>query len=197
MAESVKFSGEHQVPRAGDEGSAPPLQGGSHEVSAVSGSTSGHGQETMAGVSLAYRGYAGFWPRVGALALDVLFLWGLISLVHALEMLLGRTPSFLGDVLLWVGYFVDATPVLGGTLGKLAVGIRIVDERGRKAPFGASLLRETVGKLTSTFFCGLGFLMAAWDDRGQALHDRMARTYVVALSSEDLPRAERRFPRLS
>ncbi|MBE3549741.1 MAG: hypothetical protein BLITH_0894 [Brockia lithotrophica] len=197
MDVSVNSPEGNGVPQASGEEGGSLFREVPREVPAAGGSALGQGGRTRAEGPLAYGASADFWRRAGALGLDVLFLWGLISLVHALGTLLGRTPSFLGDVLLWVGYFVAATPVLGGTLGKLAVGIRVVDERGRKAPFGASLLRETAGKLTSAFFLGLGFLMAAWDDRGQALHDRMARTYVVSIASDELPSAERRFPRLS
>ncbi|RKQ84148.1 RDD family protein [Brockia lithotrophica] len=157
--------------------------------SAAGGNALGQGRGAKPGGSAVYGTYAGFWQRAGALLLDVLFLWGFLSLLHALDALLGRVPSFLGDVILWVGYFVAATSLFGGTLGKLAVGIRVVDETGRKPPFGAVFLRETAGKLTSTFFWGLGFLMAAWDDHMQALHDRMARTYVVSIPSDDAPSA--------
>jgi len=159
---------------------------------AAGGNALGEKGEAKPGGVASHETYAGFWQRAGALLLDVLFLWGFLSLVHALDTLLGRVPSFLGDALLWVGYFVASTYALGGTLGKLAVGIRVVDERGRKVSFGAALLRETVGKLTSTFFWGFGFLMAAWDDYAQALHDRMARTYVVLSTSGEPTSAEQR-----
>jgi uncharacterized RDD family membrane protein YckC len=70
-----------------------------------------------------------------------------------------------------------------GTPGKWVLGLRIVAaEDGGPVPIGRLVLRY-VGYLVSSIPLGLGFLWALWDARGQAWHDKMARTLVV----RDLP----------
>ena len=70
----------------------------------------------------------------------------------------------------------------GWTLGKRAVGLRIVDERGRAPGVGRGMGR-TVGAWVSWIPLGLGFLWASWDERGQTWHDKMAGTYVVRVDT--------------
>ena len=68
---------------------------------------------------------------------------------------------------------------LGGTLGKRAVGIRVVDERTGDVPgFGSGFIRTLVS-IGSGLALGLGYLWAAWDDKGQTWHDKAAGTLVV------------------
>jgi uncharacterized RDD family membrane protein YckC len=66
------------------------------------------------------------------------------------------------------------------TLGKLAIGIKVTDLDGRPLSFGRSLGRE----LSKFFITGMiplaiGFLMALFTERKQALHDMIAGTLVV------------------
>ncbi len=63
------------------------------------------------------------------------------------------------------------------TLGKLAMGIRICDLDGRPIGFGRALLRE-LAKILSSFFL-IGFIMAFFTEKKQALHDIMLQTLVV------------------
>jgi uncharacterized RDD family membrane protein YckC len=92
--------------------------------------------------------------------------------------------SFVGPVGL-VLFF--AVPILysaifeaaaGGTPGKLLVKIHVARADGSKLGFGRALLRVG-GKLLSTLFLGLGFLVAALNERRQALHDFLAGTVVL------------------
>jgi uncharacterized RDD family membrane protein YckC len=68
---------------------------------------------------------------------------------------------------------------LGGTAGKLAMGLRVVDHNDyRSIGFGAGFLRAVVSILSTLPF-GLGFLWAAWDKDRQTWHDKVAGTLVV------------------
>jgi uncharacterized RDD family membrane protein YckC len=76
----------------------------------------------------------------------------------------------------------------GMSLGKQAIGIRIVRENGEPMTVGTAILRELVIKtlligFVGWFFLGLpvllDYLWPLWDTRNQALHDKVASTYVV------------------
>ncbi len=70
----------------------------------------------------------------------------------------------------------------GWTLGKRAMGLRIVGRDGRPPGLGRGLGR-TLGAWLSWLPLGLGFLWASWDECGQTWHDKMVETYVVRADS--------------
>jgi len=76
---------------------------------------------------------------------------------------------------------------LGWTLGKRAMGLRIIREDGSPPGAGAGMGR-TFGAWLSWLAVGLGFLWAAWDEQQQTWHDKMAGTYVVMADSLRRPR---------
>jgi uncharacterized RDD family membrane protein YckC len=63
------------------------------------------------------------------------------------------------------------------TVGKRLLGLRVTDEAGSRVTFGAAS-RRYLSKLVSGAILGVGFLMAAFSERGQALHDRLTGTRV-------------------
>lgn len=67
---------------------------------------------------------------------------------------------------------------LQATLGKKLVGIRVTDLSGQRITFGRAATRF-LGKILSALILMIGFLMAAFTERKQALHDIMASTLVV------------------
>ncbi|WP_374602103.1 RDD family protein [Arenimonas sp.] len=67
---------------------------------------------------------------------------------------------------------------LQATVGKLALGIKVVDGQGRRLGFGRAAGRWA-GSIVSYLILYIGFFMAGWTRRKQALHDLMAGTFVV------------------
>jgi uncharacterized RDD family membrane protein YckC len=76
----------------------------------------------------------------------------------------------------------------GQTLGKQLCNIRVIKEDGSPVTAGYAVLRDFVimGLLFGTvgsFFFGiptlLNYLWPLWDDKNQALHDKVASSYVV------------------
>jgi uncharacterized RDD family membrane protein YckC len=75
----------------------------------------------------------------------------------------------------------------GQTLGKQALGIQVVREDGREWSFGTALLREFAIKTMLIGWVGgwfviptlINYLWPLWDERKQALHDKLAESYVV------------------
>jgi uncharacterized RDD family membrane protein YckC len=66
----------------------------------------------------------------------------------------------------------------GQTLGKMALGIRVVGPEGGNPSFLRAALRETIGKYISAFACLLGYFWMLWDADQQTWHDKIASTTV-------------------
>jgi len=75
----------------------------------------------------------------------------------------------------------------GQTLGKQLCNIRVIKEDGTPVTFGFGFLRQFVVKGLLFGFIGawfffpwlLNYLWPLWDDKNQALHDKMVSSYVV------------------
>jgi uncharacterized RDD family membrane protein YckC len=112
---------------------------------------------------------AGFWIRMGALAID-----GLIVLVVA-------SALFLEGSLLLVAlatYGAIMWRFRGTTVGGIVFGLKIVRLDERPVDWATSIVRALACFL-SLFAAGLGFLWIIWDPERQAWHDKIAGTVVV------------------
>jgi uncharacterized RDD family membrane protein YckC len=65
-----------------------------------------------------------------------------------------------------------------GTLGKMAMKIKVVDEKGLRLTQGNAVLRAIM-KFVSGLFCCIGYFVALFNKEEQTLHDLVAKTYVV------------------
>jgi uncharacterized RDD family membrane protein YckC len=66
----------------------------------------------------------------------------------------------------------------GATLGKMALGLRVVDLNGDRIGFGRATGRY-FGKIVSGLILGIGYFMAAFTQQKQALHDIMAGCLII------------------
>ncbi|MBE3596443.1 MAG: RDD family protein [Hydrogenibacillus sp.] len=123
--------------------------------------------------------YAGFWVRLLALLADLTVLSLIPPIVERLLHVAFPLEGLVLSFLLPLAYFVLLTVWFGGTLGKLALGLAVVTPDGGPVRLGRALVRETLGKLVSTLMLGIGFAIAAFDRRKQAIHDSLAGTVVV------------------
>jgi uncharacterized RDD family membrane protein YckC len=74
--------------------------------------------------------------------------------------------------------FFEGKPA-GQTLGKKALGIRVV-RKTNGAPLGYGLaIGRFLARFADSFTFGLGLLWAAWDPDHQTFHDKLAGTLVV------------------
>ena len=131
--------------------------------------------------------YAGFWRRVGAALVDGLII-GAVTAPFYVAM--GGDPSDGGTssmtspaypiatVAQWLYYALMESSAKQATLGKMALGIRVTDLNGNRIGFGRATGRY-FGTILSALILGIGFLMAAFTARKQALHDILASTLVV------------------
>ncbi len=133
---------------------------------------------------------AGFWIRVVATIVDGFivfviqlalgFLLGMVGMavgtgeeVGSLIMLLGYLISF--------AYYIVFTGYCGQTPGKMALRIKVIRTDGSDIGYGKAAFREVLAKFIAGIILGIGYLMVAFDDQKQGLHDRMSDTYVIKL----------------
>jgi uncharacterized RDD family membrane protein YckC len=142
--------------------------------------------------------YAGFWRRAVALLVDAVVFsaihwtvvlcsgiwlmvpWTLLGGGHgpAMAELVDIALQPFGIVVVWLYFAVCESSRWQATVGKLALGLQVTDEYGRRIGFARATGRY-FAKFVSVFSLGVGFLLAAWTGRKQALHDDMAGCCVV------------------
>jgi uncharacterized RDD family membrane protein YckC len=126
--------------------------------------------------------YAGFWRRVAAAIIDGLIL-GAVTAPFTFGFdgangYSGRASS-ISTVVSWLYYAFMESSAKQATLGKMALGIRVTDLDGNRIGFGKATGRY-FGKILSALILGIGFLMVAFTQRKQGLHDILAGTLVVS-----------------
>ncbi len=102
----------------------------------------------------------------------------LCNLTFAEVFQLPVVPLLAFFVLLNGGYLVAFTAVGGQSIGKMALGIRVVSDGDRPVPFSRATLR-TMAYVASALPLGAGFLPGVLGADRLALHDRLAHTRVV------------------
>lgn len=115
----------------------------------------------------------------GAVLYFTLRLCGLLTAEVFQLPVLPLTAFFL---LLNGGYFVAFTAVGGQSIGKMALGIRVIAQEDGSVPIGRATVR-TLAYLVSALPLGAGFLPGVLSADRLALHDRLAHTRVVRPSS--------------
>ena len=68
--------------------------------------------------------------------------------------------------------------VYQATLGKMMLGLRVTDLHGKRISIGRAVGRYFAKILSAVILC-IGFIMAAFTQKKQALHDLIAGTLVV------------------
>jgi uncharacterized RDD family membrane protein YckC/Tfp pilus assembly protein PilE len=133
--------------------------------------------------------YAGFWKRLVASLIDS-FILGAFGFVIGLAygIVVAPPPGEVDSTFLLLQF---ALGVLGfvyfawfesssaqATWGKQALGIKVTDEAGERQSFGRALGRNLL-KIVSYLVLFVGFLMAGWTRRKQALHDMLSGSLIV------------------
>jgi uncharacterized RDD family membrane protein YckC len=134
---------------------------------------------------------ARFPSRMVALAIDliveiVLLFILIVAIVAAsagggLDLASGAAVSLMGFVFVIVGYpTIFETLTRGKSLGKLAMGLRVVSDDGGPERFRQALVRALVGVLEFWILSGIPALLTALlSARGKRLGDMVAGTFVI------------------
>ncbi len=140
--------------------------------------------------------YAGFWYRTLAYIIDVIIgTVGVIMIALPLGFALGASMAdtsstseiysagealgnVLGILINWLYFTISESSPWQATLGKMLLGLRVTDEAGNRISFG-----KANGRYWSKIFSGLllfaGYIMVAFTEKKQGLHDKIAGTLVL------------------
>jgi len=145
--------------------------------------------------------YAGFWLRFLAYLIDSLVL-SVPAVFLVFLMFVGMAGSLsqierrnevvpvLGSILffilfyvllfagLWLYYAIMESSSWQATLGKKALNLQVTDLDGRRISFGRASGRF-FGKLISGMILNIGYIMAGFTEKKQALHDMIAGCLVL------------------
>jgi len=145
--------------------------------------------------------YAGFWLRAVAYVIDNILL-GVAAGIFILGPLMQRAgisttdpwalyrntsrQAFAIDLLMvmaqWLYWALLESSVWQATLGKKLLGLYVTDLEGKRITFARASGRF-FGKILSTLTIGIGYLMAGFTPKKQALHDMIAECLVLKKTS--------------
>jgi uncharacterized RDD family membrane protein YckC len=132
--------------------------------------------------------YAGFWRRLIAIIIDGLLVaiagrlifGGLAFPFLLFHKMKSSAPNFFFSyfTLGWVYCALMESSYRQATLGKMALGIMVTDLDGERISFGRATGRH-FSKMISFFILFIGFIMAGFTQKKQALHDLIADCLVI------------------
>lgn len=162
----------------------------------------GYRAPMYAGVAAGTAAYAGFWLRFVAFILDRIIIgvvtfplamfigfpfghlggWG-PGMGHSAMFLPGMFGMiFFGGVttlaVQWLYFALMESSEKQATVGKMVLSIKVTDLNGNRISFARASGRF-FGKILSGLILGIGYIMAGFTERKQALHDMLAETLVV------------------
>jgi uncharacterized RDD family membrane protein YckC len=123
---------------------------------------------------------ASFGRRLVAALIDGI----LIGIVGGIFYAISTTLGYVVQILLTVAYltYLEGSPS-GQTVGKKAMGIRVIDFRtGGSIGYGRAFIRW-IGRYVSAIACLLGYFWMLWDKEKQTWHDKFANDVVVPESA--------------
>jgi uncharacterized RDD family membrane protein YckC len=133
--------------------------------------------------------YGGFWRRFAAYVIDIILVYIIsfvVGLVVGLILVFARVNSDLitvaaavvGVAIALLYYPLQESSEAQATLGKRALDVKVTDLNGQRISFLRALGRMFAKLLSGLLFC-IGYIMAAFTSKKQALHDKIAGTLVV------------------
>lgn len=142
--------------------------------------------------------YGGFWVRVAAALIDgFVLLIMLIPTIVIFELFgffndeitnyddvsgpsftLNLVPQIIWLLILWLYEATMTSSKYQATVGKLCLGLIVVDYQERPLTFMRATVRY-FAKYVSCFAFGFGYLMVAFNEHKRGLHDFAANTYVL------------------
>jgi uncharacterized RDD family membrane protein YckC len=153
---------------------------------------------SVAGAAARRFAYAGFWLRFVAVVIDFVILsvamgvpfaiifGGMFSASRGInppDVMAGAAGTvvlfeLVGVVVQWFYFALMESSAWQATLGKKALGLEVVDLEGRRVSFGRATGRY-FAKIISGMILGIGYFMAGFTEKKQALHDMIAGSLVI------------------
>lgn len=131
--------------------------------------------------------YGGFWIRLVAYIIDAILL-GIVGGVLASIFGIPLTPTdwehydptinLVSFVIGWLYFALLESSERGATVGKMAMGLRVVTSDGQRLSFLNATGRYFAKILSAIILC-IGFIMIGFTDKKRGLHDMIAGTLVI------------------
>ncbi|WP_339251003.1 RDD family protein [Sporosarcina sp. FSL W8-0480] len=133
--------------------------------------------------------FAGFWTRFWAYVIDLIMVSAVSGifikpLFRVFDIKI-TNPSFLlfssykvVILILFLTYFALMTKFFSQTIGKMIMGIKVIQKDGGKLSWGTILFREGIGRFISKLLT-IPYLLVIFMPKKEALHDLFADTYVI------------------
>lgn len=126
--------------------------------------------------------YAGFWIRVLATIIDGIVIGVAVGIIMSLTGCNTHSASLSQSLFMlavqWGYYSLMESSARQATLGKIVFGLRVTDLQGNRISFGKATARF-FGKVLSGLVLFIGYIMVAFTDKKQGLHDMMVGTLVL------------------
>jgi uncharacterized RDD family membrane protein YckC len=131
--------------------------------------------------------YGGFWIRVLAYIIDGILLtivYGIVARLLGIDIFesdwrhYDPMGNLLSLVISWLYFALLESSERGATVGKMAMGLRVVTSDGRRLSFMNATGRY-FAKILSAIILFIGFIMVAFTDKKRGLHDMIAGTLVI------------------
>ena len=131
--------------------------------------------------------YGGFWIRVVAYIIDGILLtivYGIVARLLGIDVFesdwrhYDPMDNLISLVIGWLYFALLESSERGATVGKMAVGLRVVTDQGQRLDFGHATGRYLAKFISAIILC-IGFIMVAFTDRKRGLHDIIAGTLVI------------------
>ncbi len=121
--------------------------------------------------------YAGFWTRIMAQNIDVLFAVFVYFILYQFN-LSDRAVVISSLIVISLYYILFESSPIQGTPGKHYMKIIVVDKNGERISIWRASLR-LICKFLSLSILFIGFSMIEFNERKLGLHDYLAKTRVV------------------
>ena len=132
--------------------------------------------------------YGGFWIRLVAYIIDAILIslvLGLVTSIFGISYVdvddlskIDPTLNLLSLLVAWLYFALMESSERGATVGKMAMGLRVVSNDGKRISFLNATGRYFAKIISALIFC-IGFIMIAFTDRKRGLHDMIASTLVI------------------
>ena len=131
--------------------------------------------------------YGGFWLRLVAYIIDAIVLsiaLGVLATILGIPLMpadmdqYDPTLNAVSFVAGWLYFALLESSARGATLGKMALGLRVVTSAGERLSF-LNATGRYFAKILSAIILFIGFIMIAFTDKKRGLHDMIAGTLVI------------------
>jgi uncharacterized RDD family membrane protein YckC len=138
--------------------------------------------------------YAGFWIRVLAYLIDCLVMMAVSCPVGILlgvgvvatgadqnsdsAILTNGFSNVISLLIGWLYFSLLESSSWQATIGKKVLGLKVIDLHGNRISFGRATGRY-FAQILSGMICFIGYVMVAFTEKKQGLHDMVAGTLVI------------------